>query len=148
MKSGITRRTFLTGALLTPLFPYLDSVAQAEDLNTGFDLGHAQSFSFDWLREQARQLAAQPYRAPLIRHPEVLERIDFDAYQQIRYRPEDALWAKGDGPYPVQFLHMGKLFQAPVRMHVVRDGMAREIRYSPACLHSARQVSRRPCRTI
>ena len=128
---GITRRTFLGGALLAPLFPLLTSVAQSEELNTGFDLGPAQSFSFDWLREQARQLAAQPYRAPLIRHPEVLERIDFDTYQQIRYRPEDALWAKGDGPYPVQFFHMGKLFQAPVRMHLVRDGMAREILYSP-----------------
>jgi glucans biosynthesis protein len=130
-KPGITRRTFLTGALFTPLFPFLNSVAQAEDSNTGFDLGLAQSFNFDWLREQARQLAAQPYRAPLIRHPEVLERIDFDAYQQIRYRPEDALWAKGDGPYPVQFFHLGKLFQVPVRMHLVRDGMAREILYSP-----------------
>ena len=107
-------------------------MAQSEELNTGFDLGPAQSFSFDWLREQAQQSAAQPYRAPLIRHPEaVLERIDFDTYQQIRYRPEDALWAKGDGPYPVQFFHMGKLFQAPVRMHLVRDGMAREILYSP-----------------
>ena len=40
-------------------------------------------------------------------------------------------WAKGDGPYPVQFFHLGKLFQAPVRMHLVRDGMAREILYSP-----------------
>ena len=130
-KPGITRRTFLGGALFAPLFPFLTSVAWTEESNTGFDLGPAQSFSFDWLREQARQLAAQPYRAPLIRHPEILERIDFDAYQQIRYRPEDALWAEGGGPYPVQFFHMGKLFQAPVRIHLVREGTAREIRYSP-----------------
>lgn len=130
-KPGITRRTFLTGALLAPLFPFLTSAARAEELNAGFDLGPAQSFSFDGLREQARQLAAQPYRAPLIRYPEVLERIDFDAYQQIRYRPEDALWTKEDGPYPVQFFHLGKFFQAPVRIHLVRDGMTREILYSP-----------------
>ncbi len=131
MKPGITRRTFLTGALLAPLLRCFDSVARAEASNAGLDLGPARPFSFDGLREQARQLAARPYRAPLVRHPEVLERIDFDAHQQIRYRPEDALWAKGDGPYPVQFFHLGKLFQTPVRMHVVRNGMAREILYSP-----------------
>lgn len=130
-KSGITRRIFLTGALLTPLLRCFDSLARAEASNTGFDLGPAQPFSFDWLRGQARQSAAQPYRAPPIRQQEVLERIDFDAYQQIRYRPEDALWVKGDGPYPVQLFHLGKLFQAPVRVHLVRDGMAREILYSP-----------------
>ena len=36
------------------------------------------------LRSQARELAAGPYQEPAIRHPDILETIDYDAYQQIR----------------------------------------------------------------
>ncbi len=40
------------------------------------------------------------------------------------------LWARGDGPYPVQFFHLAGLFKEPVKLHVVRDEVAQEIRYS------------------
>jgi len=130
MKPGITRRNFLAGALLSPLLRCLSQEVRAEDLTIALNLGPAQTFSFDWLKEQARQLASQPYQAPVTGHADILEKIDYDAYRQIRFRPEASLWAK-EGPYAVQFFHQGKLFQAPVRMYVVHDGMAREIHYSP-----------------
>jgi glucans biosynthesis protein len=52
------------------------SAAAAE----GLDLGEAQPFDFSWLRDQAKQLAANPYKPPVIRYADVLERIDYDAY--------------------------------------------------------------------
>jgi glucans biosynthesis protein len=130
MKLHLTRRRFVAGALLAPLVRFLSRPAGAEDLSNALDLGPAQAFSFDWLREQARQLATQPYQVPATRHADILERIDYDAYRQIRFRPEASLWAK-EGPYAVQFFHQGKLFQVPVKMYVVDEGMAREIHYSP-----------------
>jgi glucans biosynthesis protein len=133
MKFYVTRRTFIAGALLTPLLRFLDLGTQAEAVTTTtLNLGPAQAFSFDWLHEQAKQLAAQSYQAPPVRYADVLNRIDFDAYQQIRYRPEAALWAQGDGPYPVQFFHLAWLFKVPVKCYTVRDGVAREILYSPS----------------
>lgn len=130
MQPLFSRRRFLAAALLSPLFHYLSRESWAEDAGTALDLGPPQAFSFDWLRQQAKRLAEQPYQEPVIRHADVLKKIDFDFHQQIRYRPELALWGHGEGPYPVQFFHLGKLFQVPVKMHVVQDGVAREILYS------------------
>ena len=60
-----------------------------------------------------------PTRRRVIRYPDVLETIDYDAYQQIQFRPERALWAEGGAPFPVQFFHLGRYFKAPVRIYVV-----------------------------
>jgi glucans biosynthesis protein len=131
MKLNMTRRTFITGALLSPLLPFLSRDAQANAAAIAtLDLGPAQAFSFAWLHEQAKQLAAQPYQASPVRYADVLDKITYDVHKHIHYRPEAALWAGGDGPYPVQFYHLARLFREPVKLHVVRDGVAREIRYS------------------
>ena len=94
------------------------------------DLGPAFPFDFDWLQGEARQLAARPYEAPVIRYPEILESIDYDAYQQIQFKPERALWADGGAPFPVQFFHLQRYSKVPVRLYVVEGGSAREIHYS------------------
>jgi len=109
---------------MTALWPGL---AMAE----GLTLGKPSSFSFEGLRESAKRLAAEPYKPPVIRFADELERIDYDAYQQIRFQSDHALWAKDSGPYPIEFFHLGRYFKASVRLHVVGTGEAREILYSP-----------------
>ena len=128
----MTRREWLASALLSLSWPLLDSGNRtyATGPAAKLELGPAQAFSFDRLRDQARQLAEQPYQPPVIRHAEALEPIDYDTHRQIHYRPEAALWAEGKGPYPVQFFHLASLFKEPVKLHVVQDGAAREILYS------------------
>lgn len=127
----ITRRELITNALLTLLWPLLGSGSPANAAKAArLELGPSQAFSVDGLREQARQLATQPYRPPAIRQAEALEQINYDMHRQIRYRPEAALWAQGDGPYPVQFFHLARLFKESVKLHVVQDGAAREILYA------------------
>lgn len=128
----IARRRFLTGALLAPCLPWRDLLAAPGSSAAAAlpALGSPQPFSYERLRDQARQLASQPYHTAPVSHAESLERIDYDVHEAIRYRPEVALWAQGDGPWPVQFFHLAKLFREPVRLHVVHDGMAREIEYS------------------
>ncbi len=128
----MTRREWITSTLLTLLWPLLDSAnrTHATGQAAKLELGPAHAFSFDRLRDQARQLAAQPYQPPVIRHAEALEPIDYDAHRQIRYRPEAALWAQGDEPYSVQCFHLSSLFKEPVKLHVVQDGAARELLYA------------------
>jgi glucans biosynthesis protein len=94
------------------------------------DLGPARPFDYEWLQDLAKQAAARPYEPPRIRYPEILETIDYDAYQQIQFKPERALWAEGGAPFPVQFFHLGRFFKAPVKLHVVDGGSAREIHYA------------------
>ncbi len=108
----ITRRELITDALLTLLWPLLGSGRPANAAKAArLELGPSHAFSFDGLREQAQQLATQPYQPPVIRHAEALGQIDYDVHRQIRYRPEAALWARGEGPYPVQFFHLARLFR-------------------------------------
>ena len=58
--------------------------------------------------------------------------LDWDQYQAIRFRPEHALWADGDGRFKARFFHLGLYFRHPVRIYEVHDGRVRPVRYTPA----------------
>lgn len=131
MQRSFTRRSFLISALLAPWIAALGrSTLTDQPALTKLQFGPAQPFSFEELHQQAQQLAAQPYQAPPLPHTKTIERIDYDAHLEIQYRREVALWSDGSGPYPVRLFHLGRLFPSPVKIHVVRDGMAREAHYS------------------
>jgi len=90
-----------------------------------------QAFNFDWLRQQAKERAERPYSPMRRPAPEVVGRIDFDASQAIRFRPDRALWPKGPAAFPVRLFHLDKYSSRPVRINVVTNGEAREVIYSP-----------------
>ncbi|HEX6112648.1 MAG TPA: glucan biosynthesis protein, partial [Geminicoccaceae bacterium] len=126
----LSRRQTMFTAGASALAALLESrVLGAAAQSAEISFGPAQPFDFEWLRNRAREIASRPYEEPGIRHPDVLETIDYDAYQQIRFRPERALWEDGGAPFPVQFFHLGRFFKAPVRLYEVADGSAREILY-------------------
>ncbi|MGP3699674.1 glucan biosynthesis protein [Rhodobacter sp. NSM] len=87
------------------------------------------AFSFDLLAERAATLSRQPYVPTPVEHPEVLEKIDYDAHWRIRFRDEATVTVGGT---PAQFFHLGTYFRQPVRIFTVAGGEAREIIYSPA----------------
>jgi glucans biosynthesis protein len=93
--------------------------------------GKTRAFSWEALIEEVNALARKPYAAPPVVKPDVLEAIDYDAHGKIRYKPEAALFGSGEdkSDYPVTFFHLGRYFQKPVRMFVVKDEKAREITY-------------------
>jgi glucans biosynthesis protein len=99
--------------------------------NAGVALGHDVQFSFDALTAWAEAISTQPYYPPQPPDRELISRIDYDAYQQIRYRSSAAIWGEGGAPYPVELFHVGRYFQEPARIFVVKDGSAREVLYSP-----------------
>lgn len=115
--------------LCQPLLSGTDGVVHAQQAQ-GFtaQLGQSQPFDFALLTERARQLAATPYQAPVVKQPEVLEKIDYDAHWKIRFRP-DATVRIGD--VPLQFFHLGTYFRNPVTISVVENGKSREITYDP-----------------
>ncbi|MET4026500.1 glucans biosynthesis protein [Marinobacter sp. MBR-99] len=88
-----------------------------------------QDFSARWLREHARALAAKPYRAPQKPLPPRLQSLDWDQYQAIRYRPDQALWRHRDSAFQLQFFHLGLFFQEPVHFYEVADGKAHALPY-------------------
>lgn len=130
------RRTILSSAaaltlmLGQPFVPFAHAQAVAEVAVPAFEaqLGQSQPFDFGLLAERARELAAQPYAAPAVEQPEVLEKIDYDAHWKIRFRNETTVKV---GDVPVQFFHLGTYFRNPVRISMVENGKSREISYDP-----------------
>ncbi|HEX2724685.1 MAG TPA: glucan biosynthesis protein, partial [Beijerinckiaceae bacterium] len=83
----------MTGAIATGAFAAGFSSAFSGD---GLKLGPGFAFSFDRVKERARDLARAPYLPPQRAAAEVLDQIDYDAHGKIRFRTDLALWA--DGP--------------------------------------------------
>lgn len=126
----IDRRSLLSGGIATGAFAA--GFAASAFGGEGLKLGPAFAFSFDRVKERARDLARSPYMAPARPAGDVLDQIDYDAHGKIRFRTDLSLWADGASPYPVTFFHLGRFFQNPVRMHAVEGGNAREIIYDSA----------------
>lgn len=118
------RRTFLTGSLATGLGLALPVQAQPAP---------ASGLRFDraWLKAHAAALAQKSYAPPRRALPAALRDIDYDAYRNLRFRPDAALWAKEQRGFTVQFFHLGFLYREPVAIYEVVDGLARPVSYSP-----------------
>lgn len=133
--NDLTRREALRLSTATAIAAALGLDARQALALTGLDaaeLGEATAFSFAWLQQLAAEKSRGPYIPVQPPSPEVLEAIDYDQYQRIRYKPAKSARLAPDGRIPVQFFHLGKYANDPVSMHVVEDGKAREVLYSNA----------------
>jgi glucans biosynthesis protein len=132
---SLTRRRALAGIAAVALGPTLAAMPFSAALaaDAPVKLGPGQPFDFEHLIAQAKALAGHSYQPPVIRHAEILDKIDADAAQQIHFRPEHQLWPTGSGaPFPMQLYHPGKFSKAPVRIYQVTGATAREVQYSTA----------------
>ncbi|MCP5412991.1 MAG: glucan biosynthesis protein, partial [Alphaproteobacteria bacterium] len=68
-------------------------------------------------------------KPPVPPAPALVESIDFDKAQKIKFRPDHALWRGRAGQDPVAFFHLGRYSGDPVTIHTVEDGQARQILY-------------------
>ncbi len=127
----VRRRTALGTAATLSLLPFVATSPLALAAEPGLRLGPPEPFGFEGLVERARQLAARPYVPPPMPAPEAVRRIDYDAHDKLRFRPEYTLSGDGPGAFPVTFVFLGEFFPKSVRMHLLEGGVAREILYSP-----------------
>ncbi|MCU4178756.1 glucan biosynthesis protein [Bosea sp. BH3] len=85
-------------------------------------------FGYEDVQRRAREIAAVPYE-PVPALPEPLARLDFDSWRDIRFRPERALLAQNGSPFRMQLFHPGFMFNRPVTVNVVRDGVPTPVPY-------------------
>lgn len=93
----------------------------------------AEAVHFDRsaLIEIARALAAKPFAFPDPPLPDALRDLGYSQYQGIRFRENARLFTQPPTAFSVDLLHSGFIFNVPVEIFVVEDGMARQIAYSP-----------------
>ncbi|WP_345776626.1 glucan biosynthesis protein G [Pseudoxanthomonas sp. PXM02] len=87
-------------------------------------------FTLETVPRLAEALAKQPYRAPDAQLPAVLD-ADYDAYRDLRFNPAQAIWRKEGLPFHLQMFHRGFLFKQRVDLHLVHEGVATPLAYSP-----------------
>jgi periplasmic glucans biosynthesis protein len=100
-------------------------------------------FSYDDVVRRARDLAAMAHEAPPPL-PEPLARLDFDAWRDIRYRPERALLAQQGSQFRLQAFHPGFLYTRPVVINTIREGVAAPIPYAANLFDYGRNRFERP----
>lgn len=124
--TDLSRRTVfssLAAAGLAGLVP-AGALAQMGNPSPG---AQQPRFGFNDVVKRARDLAAAPFAKdqPL---PDALEKLDFDAWRDIRFRPDKAFFSNGG--FRLQTMHLGHLYKRPVVVNIVRDGIATPIPYA------------------
>jgi len=98
---------------------------------TGWVLAGAAlaAFSFQNVTEKAAKLAQKDYEDPP-RVPDFLANINYDAFRDIRFDPEKALWKKEKLPFTLQFFHPGFNYLHPVKIHTVEGQQVADVPFS------------------
>jgi glucans biosynthesis protein len=93
---------------------------------------NGKAFTFDWLKSQAKALAASDFEPAQIELPDSLQNLTYDQFRDIRFRPDQSIWKKEGLPFQLQFFHMGFFYKEPIFVHVVSGGKTQNIDFSTA----------------
>lgn len=96
--------------------------------------GEAQTFDFEALQAQAKQLASSGYADTKQVLPPTLANMTPQQFNAIQYDARHSLWNDLNGQLDVQFFHVGMGFKQPVRMYSVdpKTRQAREVHFHPS----------------
>ena len=92
----------------------------------------AAAFDFDDVAERAHDLAANPYRIPVSQLAPELRDLDYDAYRDIRFRSDHALWRAEKLPFELMFFPTGRGYQEAVRINTVEQGGVKRLEFDPS----------------
>ena len=116
--SSLLRSTYFARACAAGLLALLPIVAAAFDL--------------DDVAERARDLAANPYRSPVNQLAPELRELDYDAYRDIRFRPDHALWRAEKLPFELMFFPTGRGYQEAVRINTIEPSGIKRLEFDPS----------------
>ena len=134
----ITRRKLLAALAATAGPQVSSSIAVAQALkappaNPAPEIAKGPRFAYQEVVERARRLADQPFQeATSWRLPAAFDKVDYDAWREIRFKPEQAMLVSGGGLFRLETFHLGFLYRRPVTINLIRDGIAAPIPYSTA----------------
>lgn len=92
-----------------------------------------EDVGFDSIQSRARDLANKPYVAPnKDTLPAWMSNLTYDQYRDIRFNPNQALWATDKLPFRAMFFHPGYLYREPVVLNEFTSSHQQQIRLAEA----------------
>jgi len=92
-----------------------------------------EDVGFDTIQSRARDLANRPYEAPNRDSlPAWMANLTYDQYRDIRFNPNQALWAADNLPFRAMFFHPGYLYREPVVLNEFTSSHQQRIRLAEA----------------
>lgn len=133
--TDFTRRVFLASVAASgaqAVVPSSDGQARAapsEHRSARAPLARPPRFGYEDVLRRARELASAPFQ-PTPPLPAPLAKLDFDAWRDIRFRPERALPIGPHGRFRLELFHLGFLYKQPVTVNTIRDGIPTPVPYT------------------
>ncbi len=85
-------------------------------------------FTPETVPNMARDLAAQAFSKPRIDVPEPFNKLTYDQYRDIRFRPEQSVWRGQGSDFELQLFALGYLYDVPVDLSLVENGKSRQLK--------------------
>lgn len=92
----------------------------------------ADPFTSESVRKLAAETAAKPFVRPSDQLPASLQKLSYDQFRDIRFKPEQAIWRGDNLGFELHLLPVGWLFKTPIALHLVEKGQVRRIDPNPA----------------
>jgi glucans biosynthesis protein len=99
----------------------------------------SEPFTFETVQSLAQDRAAKPYRERSSKLPEVLAKLGYDQYRDIRFRKSSALWYD-HAMFEVQFFHRGFTYDRRVNIYELVGNQVRAVPYNPAMFEFGKRV--------
>src|ERR1700730_6769799 len=123
----LNRRTLVKYLVLSGALP---STFRSAPAQTAKPPQAPPKFDFDDVVRRARDLATADFDTALPALPEALNKLDFNAWRDIRFRPDKAFLAGNGSQFRLQLFHLGHLYRRPVTINTLRDGIPTPIPYA------------------
>jgi glucans biosynthesis protein len=92
-----------------------------------------EDVGFDHIQSRALDLSNKPYTAPNRESlPAWIHNLTCEQYQDIRFNPNQALWATDNLPFRAMFFHPGYLYREPVTLNEFTSSHQQQIRLAEA----------------
>ena len=102
-----------------------------------------EDVGFQSIQSRARDLANKPYVAPNRDSlPAWMNDLTYDQYRDIRFNPNQALWAAEKLPFRAMFFHPGYLFREPVTLNEFTSTHQQKIRLAEAFFNYGPLISK------
>lgn len=113
------------------IFPLLATVLLSSRLFA--QTWEREEVGFDSIQSRARDLANKPYVPPnKDALPAWMSNLSYDQYRDIRFNPNQALWAADNLPFRAMFFHPGYLYREPVILNEFANKHVQQIRLAEA----------------